>query len=44
MYESYAWPGAYSFKSEIKMFVQWFKGQVDCLLKKIEDTDRKVSA
>ena len=40
MYQSYAWPGAYSFKSEIKMFATWFKGQVDGLLKKIEDTEK----
>jgi len=42
MYQSYAWPGAYSFKSEIKMFVNWFKGQVDGLLKKIEETESKI--
>ena len=40
MYESYSWPGAYSFKGEIKLFVSWFKEQVDCLLKKIEDTEQ----
>lgn len=43
MYESYAWPGAYSFKSEIKLFVKWFKGKIDSLLSKIEETDRKHS-
>ena len=42
MYESYAWPGAYSFKSEIKLFVQWFKGQIDCLLKSIENSEQKL--
>ena len=42
MYESYAWPGAYSFKSEIKMFVSWFKNQFDSLLKKIDETEKKI--
>jgi len=42
MYQSYAWPGAYSFKNEIKLFVTWFKGQVDGLLKKIEETESKI--
>lgn len=42
MYESYVWPGAYSFKNEIKLFVNWFKEQVDCVLKKIEETEEKL--
>lgn len=42
MYQSYAWPGAYSFKSEIKLFVTWFKEQIDALLKKIEETEKKI--
>lgn len=42
MYESYAWPGAYSFKSEIKLFVKWFKNLFDGLLKKIESTEEKI--
>lgn len=42
MYESYAWPGAYSFKGEIKLFVKWFKELFDGVLKKIEETDRKI--
>ena len=42
MYESYAWPGAYSFKHEIKLFVQWFKGQFDGLLRKIEKSEQEL--
>jgi len=36
MYESYAWPGAYSFRTEIKMLVRRFKERLDDLIKKIE--------
>lgn len=43
MYESYAWPGAYSFKSEIKIFARWFKNQMDILLRRIEDAEKRVS-
>lgn len=25
MYESYPWPGAYSLKTELKMFISWVK-------------------
>jgi len=42
MYESYSWPGAYSFKGEIKMFVQWFQELLDGTLKKIEETEKKI--
>lgn len=42
MYQSYAWPGAYSFKSEIKLFVKWFKELFDGLAKKIEETEQKI--
>ena len=42
MYQSYAWPGAYSFKGEIKLFVTWFRELFDEVLKKIDETDRKI--
>lgn len=42
MYESYAWPGAYSFKSEIKLFAKWFKELFDEVLKKIEETEKRI--
>lgn len=42
MYESYAWPGAYSFKDEIKLFIRWFKDLFDGLSKKIEDSETRI--
>lgn len=42
MYESYSWPGAYSFKGELKLFVEWFKELFDGLLKEIEETEKKI--
>lgn len=42
MYESYAWPGAYSFKGEIKLVVKWFKEMFDGVLKEIEQTEKKI--
>ena len=43
MYYNSIWPGAYSFKNEIKMFIQWFKTQIDTILKKIEETESKLA-
>ena len=34
------WPGCYSFRDEIKLFVMWFKEQADSLLFKIGEIDR----
>lgn len=34
------WPGCYSFKDEIKLFVMWFKEQADALMLKIYEVDR----
>lgn len=42
MYGYTVWPGAYSFKDEIGMFMTFIKEQVDDLLKKIEETERAV--
>ena len=42
MYYNWVWPGAYSFKSEIKLFTAWIKNQVDIILKKIEETENKL--
>lgn len=33
------WPGAYSFKNEIRLFLEFIKEQVDLILKKIEKAD-----
>lgn len=42
MYESYAWPGAYSFKGEIKLFAKWFKELFDDVIREIERTEKKI--
>ena len=42
MYRYSFWPGAYSFKSEIKLFTQWFKNQLEIILNKIEETEKKL--
>ena len=42
MYYNSIWPGAYSFKQEIKLFIEWFKDQIDTILYKIEETARKL--
>lgn len=34
------WPGAYSFKSEIKLFLEAFKSYVETVLKKIEEAEK----
>ncbi len=42
MYYYSVWPGAYSFKNEIKLFTAWFKNQMDIIIKKIEETESKL--
>ena len=42
MYAYTAWPGAYSFKEEIGLFITFMKEQIDDLLKKIEETEKAV--
>ncbi|MDD3238405.1 MAG: hypothetical protein PHV37_09965 [Candidatus Gastranaerophilales bacterium] len=37
------WPGYYSFKSEIKLFLNAFRSYVDTVLKKIEETESKLA-
>ncbi len=41
MYYS-VWPGAYSFKNEIKLFTEWFQKQIESILQKIEETEKKL--
>lgn len=36
------WPGAYSFKSEIKLFLESFKEYIETVLKKIEETEKQL--
>ena len=42
MYYSSVWPGAYSFKSEIKLFIQFMKRQFDALLARIERAESQL--
>jgi hypothetical protein len=42
-YNSCIWPGAYSFKGEIKLFLAWFKNQIDIINYKIEETEKKLA-
>ena len=37
------WPGCYSFRDEIKLFIMWFKEQVDALEFKVYELDRNLS-
>ena len=34
------WPGCYSFRDEIKLFLTWFKDQVESLIFKIYELER----
>lgn len=43
MYYNSVWPGAYSFKSEIKLFIDWFKNQLEIISNKIEETEKKLA-
>lgn len=40
MYESYAWPGAHSFKEELKMLINWMKSSLCAFNKRIKAVDR----
>ena len=33
------WPGAYSFKDEVSLFLKYFKEQIDEVMKKIEEAE-----
>ena len=39
MYGYTLWPGAYSFKEELSLFLKYFKEQIDEVMKKIEETE-----
>lgn len=41
MYESYPWPGAYTLKDEMRLFVNWFKKVLEGLHKNIEKIENK---
>lgn len=39
MYGYMIWPGAYSFKEEVGLFMEYLREQIDDLLKKIEEAE-----
>ena len=40
----FLWPGAYNFKQEIALLLQYFKDQIDLLLFKIQEAERKLNS
>lgn len=42
MYGYTVWPGAYSFKEEIGLFIAYIKEQVNDLIEKIEQTEEAI--
>jgi len=43
MYGYAAWPGVYSFKEEIGLFLEYCKEQIEEIMKKIEETEDLVT-
>ena len=43
MYGYISWPGVYSFKEEIGMFMEYLREQIDEEMKKIEETEDLVA-
>lgn len=43
MYGYIVWPGAYSFREEISLFIKYFKEQIDEVMKKIEETEDAIA-
>ncbi|CCX80454.1 unknown [Clostridium sp. CAG:715] len=39
MYGYISWPGVYSFKEELGLFLKYCKEQIDEVMKKIEETE-----
>ena len=37
------WPGCYSFRDEIKLFLLWFKDQSEALILKVYELDRMLN-
>lgn len=42
MYKYAIWPGAYSFKNEIGLFLEFFKDRLKFLIKQIEETEKAI--
>ncbi len=36
------WPGAYSFKNEVGLFLEYFKEKLNFLIRKIEETEKAI--
>ena len=36
------WPGAYSFKDEIGLFLEYFKEKLNYLIEQIEETEKAI--
>jgi len=43
MYHYTQWAGAYEFKSELKGILESFKKQIEFIINKINETDRKIA-
>ena len=43
MYGYISWPGVYSFKEELGLFLEYVKEQIDDIMKKIEETEDAIS-
>ncbi|MBO6087127.1 hypothetical protein J6P92_02125 [bacterium] len=43
MYNYSVWPGAYSFKEEIGLFLEYFREQIEEVMKKIEETEDAIN-
>ncbi len=39
MFGYITWPGVYSFKEEISLFLEYLKEEIDDVMKKIEETE-----
>ncbi len=42
MYNYIIWPGAYSFKNEIGLFLKFFKDKLIFIIKEIEETEKAI--
>ena len=43
MFGYITWPGVYSFKEEISLFLEYLKEEIDDVMKKIEETEDLVA-
>ncbi len=43
MFGYITWPGVYSFKEEIGLFLEYLKEEIDDVMKKIEETEDLVA-